>query len=172
MRGLRQSGASISAFLGLGFGSSSSSGSGSGSGGEFSDGNGHGGGGGGDGGGGDGGRGEDGDDDGLSSTSTAAAAVKVDPVAVLNLGQVSFEVSLRVSKRWRVCAPRARGGAGNRGDGGGAPICRLPQSFRPPIVHLFRDGEPFLLLIKTPPTLERSLRFFHRMHFFFSRVLR
>ena len=32
------------------------------------------------------------------------------------------------------------------------------------INHAVRDGAPFLLLIETPPTFGRSLRFFHTLH--------
>ena len=31
-------------------------------------------------------------------------------------------------------------------------------------MHPFRDGAPFLLLIETPPTFGRSVRFFHILH--------
>ena len=34
----------------------------------------------------------------------------------------------------------------------------------PLTTHLFRDGAPFLLLVETPPTFGRSLRFIHIRH--------
>ena len=34
----------------------------------------------------------------------------------------------------------------------------------PLTTHPFRDGAPFLLLIETPTTFGRSLRFFHILH--------
>ena len=51
--------------------------------------------------------------------------------------------------------------------GGGLLICCLALVIRPLTTHPFRDGAPFLLLIETPPTLGRSLRFFHKSHYNF-----
>ena len=51
------------------------------------------------------------------------------------------------------------------GVGGGVLFCCLPSSFDHSLATLpFRDGAPFLLLIEPPPTIWRSLRFFHMLH--------
>lgn len=141
MRGLRQSGASLSAFLGLGGASSSSSSIGDSGSGSGSDGGGSGcdggdgdagsGGGGGSGSGGvgvDDGSGGDGgssggsgaysvdsagsnDDDGAAPA--AATVVAVDPVAMLYLGEVTFEVSPDV-RNGGVCSSARCGGRGGK----------------------------------------------------------
>ena len=40
----------------------------------------------------------------------------------------------------------------------------LRHWFSPLATNPFRDGSPFLLLMETPPTCGRSLRFFHILH--------
>ena len=45
--------------------------------------------------------------------------------------------------------------------GGGGTHLLLALAIWPLTTHPFRDGAPFLLLIETPPTFGRSLRFFH-----------
>ena len=49
-------------------------------------------------------------------------------------------------------------------EGGGVLICCWPQAFdlRPRIP--FEFGEPFLVLLETPSTFGRSVRFFHILH--------
>ena len=48
--------------------------------------------------------------------------------------------------------------------GGGGTHLLLALVIRPLTTHPFRDGAPFLLLIGTPPTFGRSLRFFYTLH--------
>ena len=53
----------------------------------------------------------------------------------------------------------------DRGWGGLGGTRSLPAFvIWPLITHPFRDGAPFPLLIETPPTFGRSLRFFHILH--------
>ena len=47
-------------------------------------------------------------------------------------------------------------GATERERGGGRTHLLLALVIRPLTTHPFRDGEPFLLLIETPPTFESS----------------
>ena len=53
---------------------------------------------------------------------------------------------------------------GPGGGRGGTHLLLLALVISPSTTHPFRDGAPFLLLIETPPTFGRSLRFFHRLH--------
>ena len=41
----------------------------------------------------------------------------------------------------------------------------IALDIRPLTTHPFFDGAPFLLLLKTPPTFNRSLRFFHTIRY-------
>ena len=41
----------------------------------------------------------------------------------------------------------------------------------PLTTHPFRDGAPFLLLVETPPTFRRSVRFFRSLHLHFFLIL-
>ena len=101
----------------------------------------------------------------ISAFRTFSSIIHIEHIYIV---VVWYSIIIRIAVILTIIDPGTSTMTGWTAGGEGVLIGCLPSSFDHWTTNALRDGAPFLLLIETPPTFGRSVRFLHILHETFS----